>query len=98
MGRVVSPLSLRLGSYLIGLASLEAGRRIHHLPLEPGKPRGEIVLWTNDVDQAHTMLCAKNVLCLREPHNFDVNAQLRLRLAGYEDPKGNILQTVCQRP
>ncbi len=25
-------IELRLGSYLIGLSSLEAGRRIHHLP------------------------------------------------------------------
>lgn len=91
-------IELRLGEYLIGLSSVNAGRRLHHLPLEPGKPRGEIVLWTNNVDKAHTMLMAKGVYCIREPHNFDVNAQLRLRVAWYEDPEGNIFQTVCQRP
>ena len=90
-------IELRLGAYLIGFSSVEAGRRIHQLPLDPGKPRGEIVLWTNDVDKAHAMLMEKKIPCIREPHNFDVNEQLRLRVAWYEDPEGNILQTVCQR-
>lgn len=90
-------IELRLGEYLIGLSSVEAGRRIHQLPLDPGKPRGEIVLWTNDVDQAHAMLMEKKTPCIREPHNFDVNEQLRLRVAWYEDPEGNIFQLVCQR-
>ncbi len=91
-------VELRLGDYLIGLSSVEAGRRLHQLPLDPGKPRGEIVLWTNEVDQAHAMLMAKGVACIRAPHNFDVNEYLRLRVAWYEDPEGNIFQTVCQRP
>ncbi|MFN8487077.1 MAG: hypothetical protein U0350_05750 [Caldilineaceae bacterium] len=90
-------IELRLGEYLIGLSSVEAGRRIHQLPLDPGKPRGEIVLWTNDVDQAHVMLMAKDVYCIHAPHNFDVNEYLRLRVAWYEDLEGNIFQTVCQR-
>lgn len=90
-------VELRLGDYLIGISSQEAARRIHHLPIDPGKPRGEIVLWTNDVDQAHAMLMADNVTCIREPHNFDVNAKLLLRVAWYEDPEGNIFQTVCPR-
>ena len=90
-------IELRLGEYLIGLSSVEAGRRIHQLPLDPGKPRGEIVLWSNDVDQAHAMLMTKGVQCIRTPHNFDVNEQLRLRVAWYEDPEGNIFQTVCPR-
>jgi len=90
-------VEIRLGEYLIGLSSVEAGRTTHHLPLDPGKPRGEIVLWTNDVDRAHAMLMEKRVLCIHEPHNFDVNEQLRLRVAWYYDPEGNIFQTVCQR-
>ena len=90
-------IELRLGEYLIGLSSVEAGRRIHQLPLDPGKPRGEIVLWSNDVDQAHAMLMTKGVQCIRTPHNFDVNEQLRLRVAWYEDPEGNLFQTVCPR-
>lgn len=91
-------IELRLGEYLIGLSSVEAGRRLHQLPLDPGKQRGEIVLWTSDVDRAHAMLMEKAVHCIRPPHNFDVNADLRLRVAWYEDPEGNIFQTVCQRP
>lgn len=91
-------VELRLGAYLIGISSLEAGRRIHQLPLDPGEPRGEIVLWTSDVDRAHAMLCGADVHCIREPHNFDVNTQLKLRVAWYRDPEGNIFQTVCQRP
>jgi uncharacterized glyoxalase superfamily protein PhnB len=91
-------IELRLGTYLIGISSVEAGRRIHHLPLDPGKPRGEIVIWASDVDQAHAMLMGRDVRCIRAPHNFDVNAQLRLRVAWYEDLEGNIFQTVCQRP
>ncbi len=66
-------IEIRLGEYLIGLSSIQAGRTIHRLPLDPGKPSGEIVLWTNDVDQAHAMLIDKRVHCIREPHNFDVN-------------------------
>lgn len=91
-------VEIRLGDFLLGLSSLEAGRSIHRLPLDPGKPRGEIVLWTNGVDQAHAMLVARQVRCLREPHDFNVNESLRLRVAWYEDPEGNIFQTVCQRP
>jgi catechol 2,3-dioxygenase-like lactoylglutathione lyase family enzyme len=90
-------VELRLGDYLIALSSQEAARRIHHLPIDPGKPRGEIVLWTNDVDGAHQRLMADQVHCIREPHNFDVNETLKLRVAWYEDPEGNIFQTVCQR-
>ncbi len=90
-------VELRLGDYLIGFSSQDAARRIHHLPIDPGKPRGEIVLWTSDVDQAHQMLMADNVCCIREPHNFDVNEKLLLRVAWYEDPEGNIFQTVCKR-
>jgi lactoylglutathione lyase len=90
-------IEIRLEEYLMGLSSVEAGRRIHQLPLDPGKPRGEIVLWTNDVDKAHAMLIEKGVHCIREPHNFDANEQLLLRVAWYEDPEGNIFQTVCQR-
>lgn len=76
---------------------MEAGRRIHQLPIDPGNPRGEIVLWTNHVDKSHVMFAEKGVYCIRAPHNFDVNAQLRLRVAWYEDPEGNIFQIVCQR-
>lgn len=90
-------VELRLGDYLIGFSALEAARRIHHLPVDPGKPRGEIVLWTSDVDQAHAMLAAQQVTCIRPPHNFDVNETLKLRVAWYEDPEGNIFQTVCPR-
>lgn len=90
-------IEIRLGEYLIGFSSIEAGKRIHHLPIDPGKPRGEIVLWANDVDAAHTVLTTKGVTVIRPPHNFDVNEQLRLRVAWYEDPEGNIFQTVCQR-
>lgn len=90
-------IELRLGEYLIGVSSIEAGRRLHKLPLDPGNPRGEIVLWTNNVDKAHAMLAEKGVCCIREPHDFNVNDQLLLRVAWYEDPEGNIFQTVCQR-
>ncbi len=76
-------IELRLGDYLIGLSSVEAGRRLHQLPLDPGKPRGEIVLWTNEVDQAHAMLMEKGASCIRAPHNFDVNEYLLLRVAWY---------------
>ena len=89
-------IEFRLGDYLIGFASIEAGRRVHNLPLDPGKPRGEIVLWTNDVDQAHAMLSAKGVHCIHEPHDFNPSGQAVLRVAWYEDPEGNIFQTVCR--
>jgi len=42
------------------------------------------------------MLIAKGVHCIREPHDFDPNGQSLLRVAWYEDPEGNIFQTVCR--
>lgn len=91
-------IELRLGDFVLGFASVEAGRTIHHLPLDPGKPRGEIVLWTNDVDQAYAMLTAKGVRCIRELHNFVVYESFVLGVAWFEDPEGNIFQIVCRRP
>jgi hypothetical protein len=47
----------------LGFASIEAARAMHQLPLNPGLPRGEIALWTDDVDAAFAALTAHGVAC-----------------------------------
>jgi hypothetical protein len=40
----------------LGLASKEAGRIMHGLPLGPGGfPRAELAIWTEDVDEAYAI-------------------------------------------
>ncbi|MCB0082267.1 MAG: VOC family protein [Caldilineaceae bacterium] len=88
-------IELRLGEFLLGLASIEAARAMHQLPLNPGLPRGEVALWTDDVDQAYAALTAKGVNSISAPHNFLETPPLRA--AWVEDPEGNPIQIVCHR-
>src|SRR5262245_29236532 len=55
-------VEVKLGGLILGLASKEAGRATHGLPLgDGGFPKAEIVLWTDDVDAAYAMLIEKGV-------------------------------------
>jgi catechol 2,3-dioxygenase-like lactoylglutathione lyase family enzyme len=88
-------IEVRLGDFVLGLASVEAARAMHNLPLNPGLPRGEIALWTDDVDAAHALLSAKGIRTISAPHNFLETPPLRA--AWIEDPEGNPIQIVCRR-
>lgn len=43
---------------------------MHQRPLDPGPPRGEIALWTDDVDEAFGALTAEGVRSISAPHDF----------------------------
>lgn len=86
-------VELRLGPLTLGLASKEAGRLMHGLPLGPGgAPRAEIVLWTEDVDAAYAMLVASGAPSVSLPHDFLGS----LRAAWVMDPDGNPVEIVSR--
>lgn len=87
-------IELRLGAFTLGFASIDAAMQMHGLPLaaEPGRPRGEIALWTDDVDAVHRQLTDAGVPCISAPHNFIGT----LRAAWFTDPEGNHIQIVAR--
>lgn len=85
-------IELKLGSFTLGLASVEAARAMHGLPLEPGLPGSEIALWTDDVDAAVATLRARGVTIVSEPHDFIDT----VRAAWLLDPEGHHVQLACR--
>jgi catechol 2,3-dioxygenase-like lactoylglutathione lyase family enzyme len=87
-------VELRLGPLVLGLASREAGRTVHGLPLgAAGNPRAELVLWTDDVDEVYARLVEKGVPSVSPPHDFLSS----LRSAWVMDPDGNPVEIVTRR-
>lgn len=87
-------VEITLGPLILGLAAKEAARTMHLLPLGPGGfPRAEVVVWTEDVDQAYAMLLEKGVPGVSAPHDFLES----LRAAWVMDPDGNPIQIVSRR-
>jgi catechol 2,3-dioxygenase-like lactoylglutathione lyase family enzyme len=84
---------LRLGEFTLGLASVAALREVHGITVSPGPPRAEVVVWTDDVDQAHAVLTARGVRTLSAPHDFLGT----LRAAWVADPDGNPVQIVMRQ-
>lgn len=85
-------IEVRLGDFVLGFGAVEAVREMHHLAVDPGRPRGEIALWTDHVDRVYEELTARGVRCLSPPHDFAGT----LRAAWFEDPEGNPIQVVCR--
>ena len=86
-------VEMRLGGLILGVASIESARQIHSLELSGGPPRGEVVVWTDDVDRAFASLTAQGARPLSEPHDFLAD----LRAAWVADPDGNPVQMVMRR-
>ncbi len=87
-------VELTLGSFILGLASKESAQSMHGLPLGPGgSPRAELVVWTENVDEAYRLLLEKGVPGLSAPHDFLSS----LRSAWVIDPDGNPVQIVSRR-
>lgn len=85
-------IEVTLGLFVLGLASIEAARSMHQLRVDPGSPRGEIALWTDDVDEAYAALTARGIRSLSPPHNFIGT----LRATWLEDLEGNPIQIVAK--
>jgi len=83
-------VELRLGQLTLGLAAIEAARNMHGLDVGGGPPRGEVVVWTDDVDEAYAALTAQGARSLSAPHDF----LAALRAAWIADPDGNPVQIV----
>ncbi len=87
-------VEVRLGSLILGLASKEAGRTMHDLPLGPGGfPRAELAVWTENADEAYALLIEKGVPSVSAPHDFLSS----LRAAWVMDPDGNPVEIVSRR-
>lgn len=87
-------VELRLGPLLLGLAARSAGESMHGLSLGGGgAPRAELVVWTEDVDAAYTLLIEQGVPSVSPPHNFLAS----LRAAWVMDPDGNPVEIVSRR-
>jgi len=87
-------VEVRLGPLVLGLASRQAGQDMHALPLGPGGfPRAELVVWTDDVDEAYASLIAQGVPSVSAPHDFLSS----LRAAWVMDPDGNPVEIVSRR-
>lgn len=86
-------VELRLGEYTLGLAAIDSLREVHRITVGSGPPRAEVVVWTDDVDQAYADLAARRVRTLSAPHDFLGS----LRAAWVADPDGNPVQIVMRR-
>ena len=84
-------IELRLGNLILGVASHESVRRIHGLSPGSGPVRGEVALWTDNVDEAFADLKARGARPLSVPHNFG-----SLCAAWVADPDGNPIQIVAR--
>jgi catechol 2,3-dioxygenase-like lactoylglutathione lyase family enzyme len=83
-------VEVRLGGLNLGLASIESAQRVHGLDVASGPPRAEVVLWTDNVDEAYAELVARGIQSLSSPHDF----LGRLRAAWVADPDGNPVEIV----
>lgn len=83
-------VELILNGFMVGLGTVEAGKRVHGVDSTPGAPAMVVVLWTEDVDADFERLQAAGVPVLQPPHdtgNDNRSALLR-------DPDGNLVEIV----
>jgi len=87
-------IELTLGSFILGIATIEGARETHGLRPEGEGRWIEVVLWTDDTDAAVTALTAKGASLLSPAHDFLGG---RLRSAWITDPDGNPIQLVQRK-
>jgi catechol 2,3-dioxygenase-like lactoylglutathione lyase family enzyme len=87
-------IELKLDGFTLGIATVEAAREEHGL-----QPQGEgrwieIVLWTDDVDEAVSTLMSQGAPLVLPVHDF---LEGKLRVAWVADPDGNPIQLVQRK-
>jgi DNA-binding transcriptional ArsR family regulator/catechol 2,3-dioxygenase-like lactoylglutathione lyase family enzyme len=87
-------IELTLGTFVLGIATIEAARGIHGLRPEGDGRWIEIALWTDDTDAAVRALSANGAPVLSPAHDF---LDGRLRSAWIADPDGNPIQLVQRK-
>jgi predicted enzyme related to lactoylglutathione lyase len=87
-------IELKLDGFTLGIATVEAAREEHGL-----QPQGEgrwieIVLWTDDVDEAVSTLMSQGASLVSPVHDF---LEGKLRVAWVADLDGNPIQLVQRK-
>ena len=82
----------RAGGFTLGLGTVEAAKRVHGIDAVPGAPAAVVVLWTDDVDRAHSNLESAGVTSVQPPHDTGDNRSALVR-----DPDGNLVELVMKR-
>jgi catechol 2,3-dioxygenase-like lactoylglutathione lyase family enzyme len=86
-------VELSLGGFVVGMAGIDAARRMHGIDVGGDRPRAEVVLWTDDVDAAYEHVVARGARPLAEPHDFLGS----VRAAWVADLEGNPVELVMRR-
>lgn len=86
-------VELTLDGFTIGIARIEAARADHGLRPQMSGRAIEIVLWTDNTDEAFTKLTASGAPALSPPHDWLTD----LRIAWIADPDDNPIQLVQRR-
>lgn len=85
-------VELVLNGFRLGLASVEAARRVHGVDPAPGSPAMVLVIWTGDVDAAVEQLRSAGAPVVQPPHNTGNST----RNALLRDPDGNLVEIVAK--
>jgi glyoxylase I family protein len=91
---VPAHVELKLGSLRLGVATFQALERDHGMHTGPGPPRGELVLFTKDVDGAYAWATRRGAPPVSPPHDFAG----ALRSARVADPDGNPVAFTARLP
>jgi len=86
-------IELKLDGFTLGIATVEAAREEHGLPQGGGRWI-EIVLWTDDVDEAVSTLMSQAAPLVSPVHDL---LEGKLRVAWVADPDGNPIQLVQRK-
>ena len=86
-------VELELGTFGLGLGTVEAGRRVHGVDSQPGSPAMVVVVWADDTDAAFARLVAGGTPVVQPPHDTGS----RNRSALFRDPDGNLVEVVAKR-
>src|SRR5215469_4049504 len=63
-------VELRLGQFTLAITSIDAALADHGLVMNPSSPSAELVVWTDDTDEAYMALTEKGAASLVPPHDF----------------------------
>src|SRR5258708_19814118 len=80
-------VEMRLGQFMLDVTSIDAALADHGLVLNPGPQSAELIVWTDDTDEAYVALVEKGAVSLSAPHDFLKSH----RVAWVADPEGNTI-------
>lgn len=78
-------VEMRLGQFMLAITSIDAALADHGLVLNPGPQSAELVVWTDDTDEAYAALVEQGAVSLSAPHDF----RQTHRVGWVADPEGN---------